>query len=202
MRHRDGRPRRRNQVGNVIKTNFFRQKQTDGFLVGAVQNGAGRAACLGRLLRQTEAGKSLPVRLQKGQGRAVQKVQRRCRVLPPLRVGHGVADGQSHIRRTQLGENGSVLKFHHGVNDALRMHHDGHLRQRQTVQPHGLDDLQPFVHQCGAVHGDLGAHGPVGVTQGVGPGHAPHLVPAHPPEGTAGAGQDQPPDLPTVGAAL
>ena len=133
MRHRDGRPRRRNQVGNVIKTNFFRQKQTDGFLVGAVQNGAGRAARLGRLLRQTEAGKSLPIRLREGQGWTVQKVQRRCRVLPSLWIGHGIADGQSHIRRTQLGEDGSVLKFHHGVNDTLRMHHDGHLRQRQTV---------------------------------------------------------------------
>ena len=60
------RPRIRHQIGNIIEADLLRQKQADGFLVGTVQNGAGRSALLRRFLRQTQAGKGRTVRFQKG----------------------------------------------------------------------------------------------------------------------------------------
>ena len=60
------RPRVRYQIGNLIEADLLRQKQADGFLVGAVQNGAGRSALLRRFLRQTQAREGFPIRFQKG----------------------------------------------------------------------------------------------------------------------------------------
>ena len=88
------------------------------------------------------------------------------------------------------------------MDDALPVDHHRHLLQGQAIEPHGLDDLQALVHQRGAVHGDLGAHGPVGVAEGVRSGHFAHFLRRHAVKGPAGAGEDQSFDLPPVGAAL
>lgn len=45
------------------------------------------------------------------------------------------------------------------------MHHNGDLTQGQAVQPHGLNDLQPLIHQCGAINGDFRPHGPIRMPQ-------------------------------------
>jgi len=52
------------------------------------------------------------------------------------------------------------------VHDALRVHEDLHLCGRQSEQQARLDQLQPLVHERGAVHGDLAAHDPVGMREG------------------------------------
>ena len=88
------------------------------------------------------------------------------------------------------------------MDDTLPVDHRVHTVKREIVQAHGLNDLQPLVHQGGGVDGDLGTHGPVGVLQRVAGGHALQLRIGHAEERAAGAGQDQPLDLPLVTAAL
>ena len=51
------------QAGNVVKADLLRQEEAHRRLVGAVEDGAGGAPLLGRLLRQAQAGECLPVRL-------------------------------------------------------------------------------------------------------------------------------------------
>ncbi|CAN4030231.1 hypothetical protein MCGFDL_MCGFDL_09450, partial [Dysosmobacter welbionis] len=192
----------RHQAGNVVEADPARQEQAHRLLIGAVQNSAGGAALSRRRLCQLQTWKCIPVRLGEGQGRAGQQVQRLRRTFHPFGVCHGISNGQAHIRCAQLGQDRPVPVLHQGVDDALPVDHHRHLVQRQTVEAHGLDDLQPLVHQRGAVYGDLGSHGPVGVAEGIRFGHFAHFFIGHAVKRPAGTGQDQPPDLPAVGAAL
>ena len=81
------------------------------------------------------------------------------------------------------------------MDNALTMDQHIHLFQGQVVQLHGFDHFQALVHQGGAVYGDLGAHLPVGMPQGIVLGNPAELLPVHAEEGTPGAGQDQSADL-------
>ena len=75
------------------------------------------------------------------------------------------------------------------MDDALALDDDLDLLRRQTEQPHSLDELEALVHQGGAVDGDLCAHVPVGMLEGVGLGLAPQLFGLHAEEGAAGGRQ-------------
>ena len=67
--------------------------------------------------------------------------------------------------------------------------------QRDVEQQVRLDQLQPLVHQGGAVDRDERAHRPGGVGQRLLGGHVGQLGPAAAAERTAGRGQHQPADL-------
>ena len=55
-----------------------------------------------------------------------------------------------------------------------------------------LDDLEPLVHERRGIDGDLRAHRPGGMSQGVGDGDLAQLGGAAAPERAAAAGEDQP----------
>ena len=76
------------------------------------------------------------------------------------------------------------------------------LTQRQTVEPHGLDDLKALVHQRRGVDGDLRAHCPVRVLERVGLRLSRKLLQAQAVERPARAGQNEALDLTAVAAAL
>ena len=73
------------------------------------------------------------------------------------------------------------------MDDALALDHDLDFFRGQAEQPDGLDELQTLVHQGSGVNGDLGAHVPVGVLEGIGLGLAPQLLGLHPEERAAGS---------------
>ena len=76
------------------------------------------------------------------------------------------------------------------------------LTQRQTVEPHGLDDLKALVHQRRGVDGDLRTHCPVRVLERVGLRLSRKLLQAQAVERPARAGQNEALDLTAVTAAL
>ena len=61
--------------------------------------------------------------------------------------------------------------------------------RRHAEQMHGLHEFQALVHHGGAVHGDLGAHAPVGVLHRLLRGHVLQFSAGLAPEGAAGAGE-------------
>ena len=90
--------------------------------------------------------------------------------------GQGVPDGQAHVGHGQLGDGGAVGVGDHRVHDRLRVDHhvdlvvadaDAVLPGRRAEQLVGLDDLEALVHERRRVDGDLRAHDPGGVGQGV-----------------------------------
>jgi hypothetical protein len=74
-------------------------------------------------LARRRHGKCLRVRRSEGQRRAGQQIQRRRGFSPRAGISQGVADGQAHIRRSQLRQHRAVPKLHQGVNDALAVDH-------------------------------------------------------------------------------
>ena len=79
-----------------------------------------------------------------------------------------------------------VGELHRRMDDALPLDNDLDLVFRQAEQPHRLDQFQALVHQGGRVDGDLGAHIPVGMLEGVSLGLAPELFGGHPIERSTG----------------
>ena len=92
-----------------------------------------------------------------------------------------------------------IAELHRRMHDALALHHDLDLLRRQAEQPHCLDQLQTLVHQGGRVNGDLCAHVPVGVLEGIRLGLTAQLLGLHPEEGAAGCREQ---DLGQAGGTL
>lgn len=82
------------------------------------------------------------------------------------------------------------MEAHHGVNDALRMHHHFNLRDREAEKPMGLDHLQAFVHHARAIDGDLAAHAPRRVIQSLLESHTANLLGAPSSERSAACRED------------
>ena len=107
------------RVRDVVKSDFVLQKQADSLFVGRVQGCAGRAAKLRRLLCKHEARKRRLIDRVKRQRSAGQKIERRGRIVRPVRIRHGKTDGNAHIRHAQLRQHGSIDKFHKGMHNRL-----------------------------------------------------------------------------------
>ena len=113
---------------------------------------------------------------------------------PAVRIGQGVLDGKSHIRGAQLGLERAVDEPDGRVDDALRVDDDLDGVVADIVQPVRLDDLQALVREGRRVDGDLGAHRPGRVAQGLrrrDRGHAPR----------PSASRNGPPDAVRISAA-
>ena len=85
-----------------------------------------------------------------------------------------------------MDEDGAVDGLHQGMNRPLGMDDDIDLVVGEAEQKVRFDDLEPLVHQCRRVHGDLRPHGPhrmgqrllhIHVTE-IFPGAAPERSPA------------------------
>ena len=189
--HRHGIQGRLHTAVDVVEADVTPEELHHRLLVGAVHNGGGGAAHGGALPGDFQAAEGVLIRPVKRQAAALQQIQRRLRRGGAVGIGEGVADGQLHIRRAQLSDHGSVHVLHQGVNDALAVNHRVHLGKGQAVEPHGLDDLQALIHQGGAVDGDFGTHGPVGVLQGILGPHGLQLLIGFAEEGPAAAGEDE-----------
>ena len=83
------------------------------------------------------------------------------------RVRQGVLDRESHVGGTQLGLEGAVAEADGGVDDALRVDDDLDGVVADIVQPVCLDDLQALVRERRGIDGDLGAHAPGRVPEGL-----------------------------------
>jgi hypothetical protein len=113
-------------------------------------------------------------------------------VMEAVGVGEGVTDGQSHVGGRELGDSGPVGELHHRVYDRLGMNNHRHPVVVDAEQLMGLDDLEALVHQGGGVHGDLGAHAPGGMGQGLLHRDPLELGSRPAPERSAAGGEHQP----------
>ena len=134
-------------------------------LVRGIQHRRRDIAGLDRLEGETQTGEPPGIRGLEIQMRHLEQVERRHTGGLPLWPGHGMGYGRAHIRVAHLGQHRAVLVFDHGMNHALRVHHDLNQRGPGIEQPAGLDHLQPLVHHGGGIHRDLAPHVPIGMAQ-------------------------------------
>jgi hypothetical protein len=84
----------------------------------------------------------------------------------------------------------SHLGLDEGVDDALGVDDHVNVVVGGAEEVVGLNHLQALVHHRGRVHGDLGAHVPVGVLERVGHRHLLEVLRVPVTEGTARGRQD------------
>ena len=174
------------QAGDVAKGDFLPQEGRHSLLIGTVEHRAGRAPGTEAFSRQAQRREAHRVAGLKGQLPQGEQIQRRRAGRDALGIGHGVLDGQAHVRHAQLGNHRAVLKRHGGMHNTLGMHHHADFLRGHVEQPAGLHDFKGLVEHAGRVDGDLRAHTPVGVIESLpagGPGDA-RCVPGA--EGPAG----------------
>src|SRR6185295_1615026 len=84
-----------------------------------------------------------------------------------IRVRQRIQYGKFHARNAQLRDHASVHELDERVDDALRMHNDLDPVIWNPEQKVRLDDLERLVRTRRAVDGDLAAHTPRRVAEGV-----------------------------------
>ena len=152
------------------------QEPLDRHVVGGDEGGRGARAGDARLAGDAQRREPVGVGRPEVEPGRRDQVGRGGRRRPAVGVGHGVLDGKSHIRGAQLGLEGAVDEADGGVDDALRV--DDHLDRVvvDIVQPVRLDDLQALVGEGRRIDGDLGAHRPGRVLEGLLGCDGGHLV--------------------------
>ena len=138
-----------------------------------------------------QSAEGVGIRLFKGEGLSQAQVEGRCRAGYALGPCKRQLNGQLHVGRAHLGDNGAVGKFHHGVNYALRVDKNGYVLGLNGEKVHGLDEFKTLVHKCSRVDGYFCAHAPVGVLERVGAGNVSKLVALSAAERPAAGGDDK-----------
>ena len=131
----------------------------------AISAAVGTRTLATRFARDRERRKAPLVDGLEGQPVVIEEVEPRGRPGLAPRVGHGVLDGNSHVRESELRLEGAVDELDQGMDEALRMDEHIDLLVVQIVQPACLDHLQALVGERCRVDRDLGAHRPVGVSE-------------------------------------
>ena len=109
----------------------------------------------------------------------------------PVRVGQRVLDGKPHVGGAQLGLQRAVDEADGRVDHALRVDDDLDVVIADIVQPVRFDDLQALVGERRRVDGDLRAHRPGRVAQGLGRRDRGHRRGVGVEERAAGCGEDE-----------
>ena len=144
-----------------------RKKSIHGGLVRRIEDGwqcaARRSGATGEIERREEIG----ARSLKIESAHRREIKRGAGSGKASGIGQGVLDRERHVGRAHLGDNRSVDELHHRVDDALGMNHHVDLLHRNVKEPARLDHLESLVEEGGRVDGDLPAHRPGRVTQGL-----------------------------------
>ena len=119
-------------------------------------------------------------------------------ILQPLRISQSQTNRNPHIRKSHLSDHRSIRKFHHGMNDTLRVHVHSDFGRRHIEEPASLDDFQTLVHHGGGIDGNLPAHGPLWMIQRLIQSHIFQLFRRVLPERSPGCGQKNPPNFPSL----
>ena len=94
-----------------------------------------------------------------------------------------------------MDEDGAVDGLHQGMNRPLGMDDDVDLVVGEAEQKVRFDDLEPLVHQCRRVHGDLRSHGPHRMGQRLLHLHVTEILPGPAPERSTAARHERSPHL-------
>ena len=170
-----------------------------GELIGCIKGGRKVAALSNGLICKAKRREGFHIRLFEGHLSELIEVHLFSTHGSALRIIESVLDRETHVRNAELGDNGAILIFHHGVNDALGMHEHLDLRGIHVKEPLGFDHFKSLVDEGGRVDGDLLAHGPGGVAKSVLRSYVFQILRFFATEGTAGCGE---PDLGNLIAAF
>ena len=159
-------------------------------LVGGIHDAGHVATAMDGIEGQLQTAELLDVGLQEFQVVALEEVEAWAVQVQTLGEREGILNGQSHIGHTELRLHASIGKLYGAVHDRLRMDEHLYAVGRNAEEPACLHHLEAFVHECCRVDGDLCAHVPSGVFQGIGSGDRLQLLLRELAEGSTRACQE------------
>ena len=165
------------------------QEGIDGDLVGGIEHARHGATRLAGTFGQCQTAEGIHVGSIKRELPQLAEIDTRRRGIPTLGIRERELDGNTHVGSTEMRNHGAVGELDHRVNLGLTLHDHVNEIEVAVKQMHGLNALQALVHEGGGVDGDLGAHGPRGMCEGIGTRHAVELVARAAKKRTARAGE-------------
>ncbi len=155
------------ETGDVEETDGALAEAFDGDFVGCVEDGWQGSTDLAGAPCQAEGGETVGIGFLEGEGSDAGEVGGDAVGGGAFGISEGVLDGQAHVGRGHLGEDGAVDEFDHGMDDALGVDDDLDAVHADVEEPAGLDHFEAFVEEGGGVDGDLAAHDPGRVFEGL-----------------------------------
>src|SRR5262245_48001507 len=95
------------------------EKSLYGDFIGSVQHRRHRPAHSGRLKGQAQAREPLWIGRIKMQRLHFEEIKRWQGIGEAVRIRQGIGNRDTHVRDAELGQDGAVVKFHHGMDDTL-----------------------------------------------------------------------------------
>ncbi|MCX5752214.1 MAG: hypothetical protein NTW97_01070, partial [Candidatus Krumholzibacteria bacterium] len=142
------------------KSDPSREKGLHGDFIGGIQHRRRRSAALRR--REGERVRRVFIA---GKGREFEpseliEAEGAPRKLPHVRIVQGAHEGQLHIGRPEVRDEGSVAQAHDRMDDRLRVRHDLDRVVGKMKKPVGLDHLEPLVEKIRRIDRHLRSHLP------------------------------------------
>ena len=156
-----------NNLINIQKANLFFQKFLYRKLVGRIKDSRHASAFPGCLDRHRKSAECLHIRNLKCDLTKFREIKTVSIQITSVWIVQSVLDRKSHIRSSKLRHDRTVFKFHHGMNDTLRLHHHLDMIQIHIKQPSGFHNFQALVYQGRGIYGDLPSHYPVWMFQSI-----------------------------------
>ena len=157
----------RDQSGNSGEAELAGAEAFHCHLVGCIEYCRQCAAGFTGASGQAQGWESIRIRFLEGELADLGEVRLDAVAAEALRVKQRVLDGQAHVRRGQLGDDGTVDVFHHGMHHALRVYDHLNSRHFDVEEPARLDHFEPLVEEGGRIDGDFAAHDPGGMLEGL-----------------------------------
>ena len=148
---------------NIAEPYPLCQKCRHCHLVGAIHRAGHCTPLCKGLHSNAQRRKLLQIRLEKGERCQFCKIHPWRGEGEALGIRERILDRHAHIGSTQLSLNRTICKLHHRVHYGLRMHQNLYLLRRHSKEPRSLHKLQPLIHHCSRIYGNLGAHTPIGM---------------------------------------
>ena len=143
------------------------EERMDGDLVGGVEGARVRAAPLTGFACEPEEREPIEIGRLELERQSRREVESWHLGRATLRVGKGVRDRHTHVRVSEMRDRGAVAEPHERMDDRGRVHDDLDPVVVEPEEVMRLDELETLVRQRRGVDGDLRAHGPRRMREGL-----------------------------------
>ena len=150
---------------NLHETDLFLKQKLDSHFIRRIENGRHTAAFSCCSIGQRKSRERLGVRCFKGQLMDCKQIHKWRVHRSSFRINEGILDWQLHIRKPELCNHRTIVIFHCGMHNTLRMHNNLNLIKGYVKQPLRFHHFQPLIDEGCRINCHLFAHRPVRMLQ-------------------------------------
>mmetsp|Transcript_23275 Transcript_23275/g.32481 ORF Transcript_23275/g.32481 Transcript_23275/m.32481 type:complete len:238 (+) Transcript_23275:2-715(+) len=149
------------QPRDVEEPDLVVSKHSNGLFICSIESRSHRSTSSARSIGKFHAGILFLIWRLERQSALLHQIEAVVWHGLPVRPSDGVEERQTHVRPSELCENGCILGLNHGVDDGLGMDYDVDVIVIGSEEVVSLNHLKSLVHQSGRVYGNFGSHIPI-----------------------------------------